>query len=352
MTTNYALFSESLGKRVKTVVESAEKTDAILPAENKARLLAGYTSPVEISDAWIMDGGVWKCRARRLWRIDGTYQTIDDGVEFDLYHPTSAEQPAQGVGERVFAVFRGVWELVSGAAVGGPAPPPQTATVILPICRPINPNAKGDWTMPFDNTYETEHNSRTHYAIHSGYIARDGKTYSPLIAFIDENNVPHYFKNLRVSRDVDHLATQNANAHYNVIDDERTTIVQRPVIIYDEPDANEWKPWEPDFIWETTTDSTKAWRNYDVAACPTLDYSEVLVPGEHVKILRTETHHYYTKTADGRRQTADGRRRKRTFSCRLPSRHRRTAENLHRRIRRHRKSQRIRHLAQRTNAHQ
>ena len=79
--------------------------------------------------------------------------------------------------------------------------------------------------------------------------------------------------------------------------------MQRPIIVYDEENGNEWKPWEDNFEWETTTDPEEAWQNYDLAACPTLDYSEVLVPGERVKVLRTESHPYY-KTADGGQQTA------------------------------------------------
>jgi len=139
-----ALFSEQLGRRIKNTVEDSEKIPLLLPADNQARLLAGHTSPVEIIGAWVIDGGTWKCRARRLWRIDGAYQPIDDGITFDLYHPTSSTQPEQGIGERVFAVFRGVWELISGA--GGTV---TMCTVILPICRAINPNAKADYMIPF-----------------------------------------------------------------------------------------------------------------------------------------------------------------------------------------------------------
>jgi len=118
---NYALITENLGRRMKTVVESSEKVAASFPSENKARQVAGNTSPVEIIGTWVQDDRTWKCRAKRLWRIDGVYQTRHDEVEFDLYHPTSTERPPQGIGERVFAVFRGVWELVSGASSGTPS---------------------------------------------------------------------------------------------------------------------------------------------------------------------------------------------------------------------------------------
>ena len=76
MSETIAIFSDHFGQRIKTVVENVEKTSAPLPPENKATILAGYSSPVEISEAWRFDGGTWICRARRLFRIDGVYQMI------------------------------------------------------------------------------------------------------------------------------------------------------------------------------------------------------------------------------------------------------------------------------------
>ena len=294
MSENIASFSERFGRRIKTAVENVEKISASLPTANKATILAAQSSPVEITDEWTLDGGTWKCRAKRLWRVDGTYQTINDGVEFDLYHPTSGDQPTQGIGERVFAVFRGAWELVAGVGGGTGIASDKIATVIIPICRAINPNVKGDWAMPFGNTYQTEHNSRTHYAAQCGYIAIDGKNYFPAISHVDEFKVTHYLKNIRVSSDVVPDGFAISNAHYRVINDNRTNVLQRPVIVYNEDNGNEWKPWD-DGIWETTTDPTQAFHNYDLAACPTLDYSEVLVPGERVKALRTDQHSFWKR---------------------------------------------------------
>ncbi|MCL2710269.1 MAG: kelch motif-containing protein [Planctomycetaceae bacterium] len=130
MTENIAAFSERFGRRIKTAVEDVEKTSESLPSDNKATILAGYSSPVEITDSWTQDGDVWKCRARRLYRRGGSYQPINDGVEFDLYFPTSAEPPELGIGDRVFAVFRGVWEVVSGVAGGESAP--RKAVLVQP----------------------------------------------------------------------------------------------------------------------------------------------------------------------------------------------------------------------------
>ena len=114
-----ALFTEQLARRLKHHVEESDKHRVPPLAENKAGLLAGYTSPVEIVSSWTLEGEVWKCRAHRLWRIDGAYRQREESTEFDLYHPTSAEHPGLGIGERVFALFRGVWELVSGTGTAG-----------------------------------------------------------------------------------------------------------------------------------------------------------------------------------------------------------------------------------------
>jgi hypothetical protein len=185
---------------------------------------------------------------------------------------------------------------------GGTATTPSGdtyCTVILPICRAINSHAHGDWEMPLVNTHpETQHNSRAHFAAQTGYVAIDRKNYRPLVSHIEEDNdnniTTHYYKNLRVSSDIKPNCTVNGNAHYNVISEDRTSVLQRPIITYTD-NNNEWKPWEENFQWETTTDIDNAWLNYDIAACPTLDYSEVLVPGERVKVLRTETHRYYRR---------------------------------------------------------
>ncbi|MCL2710777.1 MAG: hypothetical protein FWE95_07840, partial [Planctomycetaceae bacterium] len=129
---NYSVFTEPLAKRVKTAVESLEMAGVPPSHENQARLLAGHTSPVEITDTWTFDGGTWKCRATRLWRIGGVYQTTQGGIEFDLYHPTSSEQPPQWIGERVFAVFRGVWELVAGVGGGESTPSNPKVRLVQP----------------------------------------------------------------------------------------------------------------------------------------------------------------------------------------------------------------------------
>ncbi|MDR0329009.1 MAG: hypothetical protein LBI05_12020 [Planctomycetaceae bacterium] len=185
-----------------------------------------------------------------------------------------------------------------GSGGGEYVPPGQGATVILPICRAINPQAKADLGIPSDKTYQSEHNSRKHYAAQMGFIAIDGKEYQPLVSHVDENGVTHYCKNLRVSCDVSLPTIKNTNAHYRTASSNRSNVLQRPIIVYAEEDGAEWKIWESDFEWETTTDPTLAFRNYDYAACPTLDYSEVLVPGERVKTIRDETHEFYWENVD------------------------------------------------------
>ena len=94
MSENFALFKEFYGRKIKTVVEDVEKITSHVPGKSDARLLAGYTSPVMITSEWQHDGTAWKCWALRLFRIDGVYHPINDGVEFELYCPTCLyEQP-------------------------------------------------------------------------------------------------------------------------------------------------------------------------------------------------------------------------------------------------------------------
>ena len=221
---------------------------------------------------------------------DYTMTTAESGGAKILWKQSAAGTDGKTWGLVLFPV----------SAAPGTAPPPapsSLATVVLPICRAMNPNARGDWEMPFGNTFQTEHNSRTHFAAQTGFVAVDGRTYPPAISHTEESEegetVTHYFKSLRVSSDVRQSVARLRNAHYRTVNSNRTNVLQRPVIVYNEENGNEWAPWEDDFQWETTTDRDKAWRNYDRAACPTLDYSEVLVPGERVNVLRTETHSFY-----------------------------------------------------------
>jgi len=195
-----------------------------------------------------------------------------------------------------------VFWYVRNAGVGGggstPTPSETFATVILPICRAINPHAQGDWNIPFGNVFETQFNSRSHFAAACGYIAIDGKNYSPAVHHVDDsdpdNPVTHYRKALRVRSDVNfdcfgNSGIDGANALYETIGK-----LQRPVIEYVDG-SGEWTPWT---TWATTTDINLAWKDYDIAACKTLDYSEVLVPGERVKVLATETHSFYSVIDD------------------------------------------------------
>lgn len=144
MTDNLALFSERFGRRIAGAVNEVEKTSVSSPTENKATILAGHSTPVEITAGWSQNGGTWKCRARRLYNINGTYQSRTGDVEFDLYHPTASEQPTQGIGARVFAFFRGVWELVAGVNAGGGT---SYAVTTVPVFYPAR-----QWThkMPID----------------------------------------------------------------------------------------------------------------------------------------------------------------------------------------------------------
>jgi hypothetical protein len=202
---------------------------------------------------------------------------LDDGVEFDLYHPTTASQPEQGIGERVFAVFRGVWELVSGAAVG--AAEPQTfCTVILPICRAVNPSA--ELSPDNDTPVNAQYNSGYDAFLKAGYVAVSGKNYNPVIVREDSGTI-YYRKRIQVRADVDRTLPVNKNAIYTA----QPHIV--PVLEY--IDGNDFNPQD----WQETDDESEAMLNWDIGICPTLDWSEVLVPGERLPCKKNE---YYEIT--------------------------------------------------------
>jgi hypothetical protein len=120
---------------------------------------------VEITGEWEQDQAVWKCKAKRLWRIDGNYETRDDNIEIDLYDPCGNAKPEVSVGDRVYAVFRGVWEMVGG--VGG-GESKIYAVVMSAIRCPSDPTLDPD-----DSDFRDK----------MGEIKIEGKTYEK-----DENN--------------------------------------------------------------------------------------------------------------------------------------------------------------------
>jgi hypothetical protein len=128
-----AAFTEPFGRRIKNTVEMFEPKSPPRAAGNTAGILAGYSSPVEIAGNWEQDeNGVWKCKARRLWKIDGTYQSRNDVTEIDLYAPCNESKPESRFGNRVFAMFRGVWELIGFGTLIGKVTKPITTSSLQP----------------------------------------------------------------------------------------------------------------------------------------------------------------------------------------------------------------------------
>ncbi|MDR1382782.1 MAG: hypothetical protein LBJ67_02880 [Planctomycetaceae bacterium] len=119
MKKKYALFSEGFGRKIKNVVDSFTQE---VPAgkSNAANILACYSSPMEITGEWEQDSdALWTCKAKRLWMIGGEYRTRDAEIEIDLYAPCHNAKPDLNVGDRCFAVFRGLWEVVGGSGGSG-----------------------------------------------------------------------------------------------------------------------------------------------------------------------------------------------------------------------------------------
>jgi hypothetical protein len=110
----YARFTADYGRRIKSTVDMFQPKGVPAAAPSRADILSGYSSPVEITEDWEEDeNGLWKCKAKRLFRTDGTYQARGDGPEIDLWDPCGTGKPSPAAGDKVFAVWRGVWELVS-----------------------------------------------------------------------------------------------------------------------------------------------------------------------------------------------------------------------------------------------
>ena len=145
MTDTFAVFTESAARKILHAANEVHKTPPPdPPTTNKLRTIGELTSPVIITGNWTLEAGTWKCRARRLWRIDGIYQTLDDNIEFDLYHPTHTQEspPEHTVGSRVFAFYRGVWEVVSTVStlstVSTTVPEELTVPVFYPALQAVN----------------------------------------------------------------------------------------------------------------------------------------------------------------------------------------------------------------------
>jgi hypothetical protein len=120
MSPRIAVFSPEYGKRIKSVVDTfTPQPPNTNTSRNPNGVLSGFSSPMEVTGEWEREQDLWKCKAKRLWRMDGQYKTRNDGIEIELYNPCSNDKPEITIGNRVYAVFRGVWEMAGGAGGGG-----------------------------------------------------------------------------------------------------------------------------------------------------------------------------------------------------------------------------------------
>ena len=112
---NVAGFTPEFGRRIKSVVEGYSPASSPPGKAFDGRAAhAAFSSPVEIEGEWTQDDTdtAWHCTAKKVVFRDEKYVAADDAVE--LYDPCSHEKPAYAPGDRVYAVYRGRWELVSG----------------------------------------------------------------------------------------------------------------------------------------------------------------------------------------------------------------------------------------------
>ena len=130
---NVAGFTPEFGKRIKQTVEAFSPGNHPPGKAFDGRAAhAAFSSPVEIEGEWTQDdtNTAWHCSAKKVVFRDEKYVAATDAVE--LYDPCATEKPAYAPGDRVYAVYRGRWELVSGGTGGGGSPMvPGTLTTNL-----------------------------------------------------------------------------------------------------------------------------------------------------------------------------------------------------------------------------
>lgn len=103
--------------------DARASTDRSAPFFNRNALLAHLMIPAVIETEWELDEDfdVYKCKVKQCVKAKEGYEPPEDAIELDLYDPCGTGQPSPVVGDKVFAVFRGVWEMVSSPS-GSSAP--------------------------------------------------------------------------------------------------------------------------------------------------------------------------------------------------------------------------------------
>jgi hypothetical protein len=169
--------------------ELALKTKALVeghPYESQKRsgnaaITSGYISPVEITTDWSKkENGGYKAKCKRLWfnEKNERYNAQPTEPETDVFYPLSNDQPPCTKGDRVFAVYRGRWEIIAATGEKGEAAEKELFPVIVYKRTEIN-KAKIDGReieVPYVYTYlicPGGYNERSYQTVHSFCIEKN-----------------------------------------------------------------------------------------------------------------------------------------------------------------------------------
>jgi len=309
----YVLSDES-AKFLRRLKESATADNAQSAVRESA---ITRISPVLITSGWKItddkESKLWVAKAKRLWLTKDGYDTASwNEEEITLCDPCAESQPDYAVGDRVFAVFRGRWEIISG---GTSTTPGETGIIQEPCRRPlfrnVEPGGKSDKPdepdkpkklVPADNVFEC-----------LGSIKLPDKTYSPIKAtyygdekYKDEDDkdctrepgelmkdkdgkqlylkkrVPKTSSDMLVLRQGDDTSLSIEWIYADGTKFNNDNILpSKPAPWQQGWGSSEHHGGEP--LWETTTDPENAQLDYDYALCRNLDWAELLIEGDEVK---------------------------------------------------------------------
>jgi hypothetical protein len=176
------LISKDLALRTKAHIENVPYDEKVLLSSN-AGVMSGYLSPVEITSNWTKkENGGYRARAKRLWfdAASETYKPKANDLEVDLFYPLSSDQPPSAKGDRLFAVFRGRWEVI--AIPNGEASDP-TEKELFPVVPYVTTETK---TVKVDGQ-DVEVSETKTYLICPGGLAND-KSIKAVHVFCVESN--------------------------------------------------------------------------------------------------------------------------------------------------------------------
>jgi len=123
----YAEFIRSLKNTSTNDIAKRSKREPTITRFSPVVLTTGWTKESEPEEEEESESEettdvteIWTAKGRRLWWTPKGYKTAEwNSDEITLCAPCSVGQPGYAVGDRVFAVFRGRWEIIAGTGGSG-----------------------------------------------------------------------------------------------------------------------------------------------------------------------------------------------------------------------------------------